>query len=133
MVLTLRGIGPQPDKQPNSNYPISNLPFHLRTFSQQGGKPYSEENNCFLKGDESHTNCAIATPSRRPIETDCAVCSSVQSPFWHSKTSQQSPGWPLAWLSGTARCPLGHWGLWQARRSQVHWGGMEGQQPAGGV
>ncbi|TNN87214.1 hypothetical protein EYF80_002416 [Liparis tanakae] len=48
-------------------------------------------------------------------------------------TSQQSPDRPLAWLSGTARWPLGHWGLWQARRSQVHWGSMEGQQPAGGV
>lgn len=50
------------------------------------------KNNCLLKGDESHTDCAIATPSGRAIETDCVACSSAQSPFWHSKTSQQSPG-----------------------------------------
>lgn len=48
--------------------------LHLRTFSQRGGKPYSEENNCFLQGDESHTNRAIATPSGGPIKADCAVC-----------------------------------------------------------
>lgn len=98
-----------------------------------GGKLFSDSNNYLRKGITFHTSTTSLSKKTTKTTPVLGLLGLYTLPLRHSNTSQQSPGLPVAWLSGAVFWPEGHRGLWHARRSQVHWGGTVGQQPAGGV